>query len=119
MNPCEQRFGCTAVLMVGGLLIWIVNFVFVYTFTAVACARGFARLQVAGVGIVPATTVLASVISGFATGWLLRNAIRKRAAADDSERFIRFTTLATGAIALVALVLVTLPPLLIGSCSRS
>jgi hypothetical protein len=114
----ERGFTSTAMFIMGGLLVWIATFVFIYTFAAVACARGLARLTLAGVGIVPAVTTLASVVAALTTALLLRNAIVKRVpAADRSASFIRFIALATCAIALVALVLIALPALLVGTCN--
>jgi hypothetical protein len=116
----EKGFAATAMFIMGGLLVWIATFMFVYTFAAVACARGFARLTLAGVGIVPAVTTLASLIAALTTALLLRNAIARRVpAADRSASFIRFLAVATGAVALVALVLIALPALLVGTCNAT
>jgi len=116
----RHRFTPTTLLITGGLLIWMTNFLFAYVFAAVACARGFAQLRVANLPIIPVVTTIAALLAGAATIQLIRHgAQRLRAAAgDEHTRFIGFVTLATSAIALVALILLALPPLLVGACDR-
>ncbi len=48
----DRSFTRTAFVVWSGLLIWAADFLLVYVFAAVACARGFADVQVSGVGIV-------------------------------------------------------------------
>jgi hypothetical protein len=115
----EQRFGATTFFLTGGLLIWLTTFCFVYVFAAVACARRFADVQIADVGIIPLTTTLASLLAGAATAALITFA-RKRLRdeqVDAHARFIDFVALAVSAIALVALVWLALPPLMIAGCT--
>ena len=117
-NPqMQRRFTPTAFTLMGGLLIWITNFVFVYSFAAVACARGFAHLETLGIRIVPLVTTSATCLSFAATVALLVMARRRgRARSDASTQFIEFVAMATGGLALVALVFLALPPLLTSSC---
>jgi hypothetical protein len=44
----QHRFASTTFLITGGLLVWMADFVFVYVFVAVACARGFADIVILG-----------------------------------------------------------------------
>lgn len=108
----QQRFTSTTFLLTGALLAWLADFVFVYVFAAVACARGFA------VALVPAITTIATLAAAVTTVWLLRRGYRthRAAAVDEHSRFIAFVTLATSVIALVAFVMLVLPPLLIQAC---
>lgn len=108
----QHRFTATTFLLTGALLVWMADFAFVYVFTAVACARDFSHW-------VPVVTTVASLSAGAATLWLLRRGYRAhRASAIDAHgRFIAFVTLATSVIALVAVVMLILPPLLIRACS--
>lgn len=107
----QHRFTSTTFLLTGALLVWMADFGFVYVFTAVACARDFAHL-------VPAVTTAASLGAGAVTLWLLRRGYRAHQAdaIDEHSRFIAFVTLATSIIALLALVMLLLPPLLIRAC---
>jgi hypothetical protein len=108
----QHRFTSTTFLLTGALLVWMADFGFVYVFTAVACARGFAQ-------VVPAVTTVASLVAGAVTLWLLRRGYRAHQAnaIDEHSRFIAFITLATSVIALVALLMLLLPPLLIRACA--
>jgi hypothetical protein len=106
--------------MLGGLLAWIADFVFVYVFAAVACARGFADVSWFGVPIVTLMTLLASTLAGAATLLVARRGFRlqRDEATDDHARFIGFVTLASGGIALIALVLLVLPALVVTACPQ-
>jgi hypothetical protein len=105
----QHRFTSTALLLTGALLVWIADFAFVYVFSAVACARGL------GVSLIPAVTTLASLIAGIATVWIWRRGYCAHRANGPSQ-FIAFVTLATSTIALVALGMLILPPLLVRAC---
>lgn len=116
----QHRFASTTFLLTGGLLIWMTNFLVVYVVAALACARGFAHLQVAGMNIVPAVTTVTSLAAAAATVALV-TIVRKRlrsSGSNDHVTFIAFVATATCFIALVALVMLALPPLLVGVCSR-
>jgi hypothetical protein len=116
----QRRFTSTTVLLTGALLVWLADFAFVYVFAAVACARGFADVQTFGVPLVPAITTVASLSAGAITLWLLRRGHRAQqaSAVDEHSRFIAFVTLASSVIALVALLMLLLPPLLIRACPQ-
>jgi hypothetical protein len=116
----QHPFTRTTFLILGGLLVWIADFVFVYVFVAVACARGFADVSWFGVPIVTMMTLLASVIAGAATVLVVRRGYRlqRDMATDEQSRFISFVTLASSGIALIALVLLVLPALVVSACPR-
>lgn len=116
----RHPFTTTAFLILGGLLAWMADFVFVYVFAALACARGFADVSWFGVPIVTLMTLLASALAGAATLLLVRRGFRlqRDEAVDDHARFIGFVTLASGGIALIALVLLVLPVLVVSACPR-
>lgn len=96
------------------------DFVFVYGFAAVACARGFSDVSWFGLPIVTLMTLLASSVAGAVTVLVVRRGYRLRRdeAADERERFIGFVTLASGGLALIALVLLVLPALVVSACPR-
>jgi hypothetical protein len=104
----------------GGLLVWMADFVVVYVFAAVACARGFADARWVGVPVVTLMTLIASLVAGAATVVIVRRGYRlqRDVATDEPSRFIGFVALASGGIALIALVLLVLPALVISACPR-
>jgi hypothetical protein len=105
----QHRFTSTTLLLTGALLVWIADFAFVYVFSAVACARDF------GVSLVPVVTTGVSLAAAIATVWIWRRGYRSHQGSEH-DRFIAFVTLATSTIALVALGMLILPPLLIRAC---
>lgn len=115
-----RRFTRTVLFITGGLLIWLANFVFVYVFAAVACARGFADVQLAGVRLVVLVVTVSNLLAGAASVALLVIAGKRRRTERGNREagFIHFLARATGAIALLALLLLALPPLLVEGCSR-
>ena len=111
----DRKFTPTTLLIWSGLLIWAADFLFVYVFAALACARGFAGLQVLGFAIVPFATVLASVAALAATTIMLMRSLRRAREASSEERvqFVLFLTAALCALGGVAIVWSALPPLLL------
>lgn len=116
----EHGFTTTTLFIVGSLLLWMANFVVVYVFAAVACARGFADLRALSVPIVPFVTILTSLATAVITVVLLRRglALLRTAAASDHARFIGFIAFMTSVLAIVALALLALPPLAVSACAR-
>jgi hypothetical protein len=116
----RTAFTTTAFSILGGLLVWIADFVFVYGFAAVACARGFSDVSWFGVPIVTLMTLLASLVAGAVTVLIVRRGCRlhRREPADEHARFIGFVTCASGGLALIALVLLALPALVVSACPR-
>lgn len=114
----QHRFTATSFLVVGGLLVWMADFVFVYVFAAVACARGFADVSLLGLPVVTLATLLSSLIAAAITVLIVRRGYRLSSAVDMDEhtRFIGFVTWAGGGLALVALVLLVMPVLVMSAC---
>ncbi|HEY0687158.1 MAG TPA: hypothetical protein VGD45_32755 [Steroidobacter sp.] len=110
----QHRFTATTFLVAGGLLVWMADFVFVYVFAALACARGFDDASLLGLPVVPLTTVLASSLAGAITVAIVRRGyLMQRRESDEHTRFIGFVAWAGGALALVALVLLIMPALVV------
>jgi len=116
----RHPFTSTTLLIAGGLLAWLAEFVFVYGFAAVACARGFADVSLLGLPIVPVLTIVTSLVTAAITVMLVRRGRRLQSelGADDHSRFIGFVIVASGGIALIALVLLVLPAIVVSACSR-
>ena len=115
----QHRFTPTSMLLAGGLLVWMATFTFLYVFAALACARGFAHVQVAGLPLIPSVSIVTSLIAAAINAQLVRYGWRshKQATLDEHSRFIGFVTLATSALGLVALVMLVLPPLVVQPCA--
>jgi hypothetical protein len=113
----DRGFTGTTFLIWSGLLIWAADFLFVYVFAALACARGFADVRVFGIEVVSLTTVLVSGVALAATALLLVR-IRKRAAqiqSDQRVRFVSFLVTALAVLGAIAIAWTTLPPLLLNT----
>jgi hypothetical protein len=104
------HFTSTAFFIWGGLLTWAAYFLFVYVFAAVACARRFAHLSVAGLPVVSLVTGIATVIALGITVALTRFATQRLAA---TSAFARFLALALGALAVICILWVALPSLVL------
>ena len=116
-DPKARRFTATTFLLVGGLLIWMADFLFVYVFAALACARRFAHLQLAGWPIVPVVNTFATLLALGATLLLVRVVLRHSDPQSDAHaRFLRFVALATSGVAIVALIWLALPSLTVTLC---
>lgn len=114
----RHKFSSTALLIWSGLLIWMVNFLFVYVFAALACARRFADADVFGVGIVPFTTIIATALAGLATAavtWSAARRLQQQASTDRHSRFIFFVTAGAGGLALIGLLWVAIPALVLST----
>jgi hypothetical protein len=105
--------------MLSGLLIWACHFGMIYSFTALACARGFWRLNWLGVGIVPWAIGAATLVAVSAASGITILSIRyagERTAQENASRFVHWMTAAIGALALLAIVWQALPVLLVPTC---
>ncbi len=115
----ERGFGATTLFLMGSLLTWLADFVFVYVFAAVACARGFAAHQIMGTDIVRFAATIATLAAATITFMLLRKAAGRIAPSgiDEHSRFIGFVALATSIIVLVAICWLALAAVLTSGCA--
>jgi hypothetical protein len=113
----RHAFTPTALLIWSGLLIWMTDFLFVYVFAALACARRFADVEIFGIGIVPFTTIIATVVAALATTVVMWSAARRlqQASTDRHSRFIFFVTAAAGGLGLIVLLWVAIPALVLST----
>lgn len=118
----DSSFIHRTLLMISGLLIWAVQFGFVYTVTALACVRGFAGVEVLGIGIVPLAVVAATVASLALTAALMALPAREMRPTQSGEdikpvdTFLTYTTVTIGALSLIAIALTGLPVLIVPAC---
>jgi hypothetical protein len=99
------------------MLIWMADFLFVYVFAALACARRFADVEIFGLGIVPFTTIVATTMAGLATAVVIWSAARRlqQGSTDRHSKFIFFVTAAAGGLGLIALLWVAIPALVLST----
>lgn len=118
----ERRFTSKALLLFGGPLIWAAHFMFVYTANAVACERGLENVSILGVGLIPVTVALATLVALAAAGYVLAMAIRwlgplhGESYDDPSSAFLRQITIVLTLISMIAVTLSALPSLVVPPC---
>ena len=109
--------------MLGGFLIWAAHFALVYGFTTLACARGFASAQVAGLNTASLVIGTITLLAVLGLALSLRRTLQTPLPAGNDDTwtmppsFIRYTTVAIAALALLAIVWQTLPVLLLPTCT--
>lgn len=120
MSEREHRFTPTTLFITGALLVWMADFMVVYVFAALACARGFADVRVLGAPIVPLVTTACTIAAAVVTVILLRRGLAQlqSAVATEHARFIGFVAFMTSVLGIIALVLLSLPPLVVSACQR-
>ena len=114
----QHRFAPTTFFIWSGLLIYALDFLFVYVFVAIACAKRLTHAQWLGMPLIPVATTVSGVVAAAAIGavmWMAVRRNREEADADEHTRFIRFLAIAGGGFSLLALLWLTLPPLLLSS----
>lgn len=119
----EPRFPRTTLTVTAGLLIWATDFLFIYVFAALACARGFAHTTVLGFDIVPFMSTLATAAAAASIALIVagaRRAVVARAASVEdtpASAFLGRLAMIVAMLALIAIALTGLPGLLVrGSC---
>jgi hypothetical protein len=108
---------------VAGLLLWSVHLMVVYSVHALACARGFADVRVAGMNLVPFSIGLATALALGGCAAVLCVALRdlREARGEDdsvaSKRFLTYTSSTIAGFSMLAIVWVALPALFVPACS--
>ena len=113
----EPGFPRSALFVTAGLLVWAADFLFIYAFSALACARGIAHLAVAGIGIVQLASITSTVVAAAATGAVImvgvRRADMRSRAQTPTPIFIGQLAAIVAILALLAVAFTGLPGLLI------
>ena len=104
----EARFAPTLFLLIGGLAIWAVHFLVIYSYAGLLCARTeWARLQFLNIGAVPlgvaAATIAALLALSVLLAWTLRSSART--VRTDAEPLF-LSVLSAGGISLAAIAIV-------------
>jgi hypothetical protein len=121
--PSEgRRFTPTALFVCGGTLIWASDFLAIYVIAAIACARGWAALTIAGMPFVAFVGTVLTLAAGAGTIAVLRAGLKRLRSierVDEPARFIYFLAAAIGMLALVAILYGALPAWLLATeCGR-
>ena len=117
MADLTDRFPRTALFTAAGLLIWAADFLFIYIFAAVACARGFADATVLGAGIVPLASFVATVFALVATGAIIAAGARRAGKTGSGNgAFLGSLAAIAALVALIAIVFTGLPGLMLRTC---
>lgn len=116
----EKGFASRLLLASAGLLVWGAHFLFVYIFAALACARAFADVRVVGLGVVPLAVLMSTVAALLLLAWLSirawRSENRVHTADPATPRFLRHLGAALAIFSAAAILLQTLPVLIIPVC---
>lgn len=102
-------------LLFAGPMVWAAHFVLIYGLNGIACARSGSAARWGGLpweawAIVAAGVLAAAVLAACA-------AARPRSESEHSRRFVRWTSLALLALALLAIAWETMAVLLVPACS--
>lgn len=108
-----RSFPHVALLITGSLLAWLACFAAIYVLGAIACARDFADLRLAGISFPAIASVLLLLLATGFTAWQVRRALRQRRRGDQNSKFTEFLALSLGALALMGLGLLAMPVLLV------
>lgn len=119
MAELKRRFPGVALYTFAGLLVWAADFLFIYVFAAIACARGFADATVLGIGVVPFASALATLVAGAASLAIIacgRREIRPAAEETANGGFLVGLAAIAALVALIAIVFTSLPGLMLRTC---
>lgn len=119
MTAMPSGFLSKSLFALAGLLAWSLHFGAIYVFQALACARGFAHREVAGVGIVTAFIIAATLVAlGVTAAVLVRGWRTAGANSDlaDHDEFLRRLAMLVAGLAAVAIVWEALPVLVMPPC---
>lgn len=107
-----RPFARTTLRMFAGVLVWAAHFTVIYSFTGIACARGFGQAQWLGVGVTTWAIGAASAVAVAAILLVLVPAARRaRGSFED------WMTAAMAALALLAIVYETIPIWTVPACA--
>jgi hypothetical protein len=114
MSRRSPTFTATTFFVWSALLIWVAGFLLVYVGIALACERGFADVEVAGIPFIPLLAAFAFAVTLALTIVVIRAARRRqRTASERTARFVGFVASVLGLLALAAIGWSALPPLLL------
>jgi hypothetical protein len=95
----SSPFARTALRVWSGAIVWAAHFTAIYAFTALACARGYARRSMLGLDLVTLVVFVATVLAFLATLAIVHLALR-----DEAPSFENWMTASVAALAALAIV---------------
>lgn len=102
-------------LLLAGPIVWAVHFIAIYGLNGVVCARRGSAGQWAGMAWEAWAIVAAGVVAvALLAAW---TAARPRSEGEHSRRFVRWTSLALSALAVLAIAWESLAVFLVPACS--
>jgi hypothetical protein len=114
-------FAAAILRLIAPLIVWTLHLGVIYGGTALACARGFAGDPVLGLPILSFGIGLATVIAVAAVGYLMLRAYLTPSTMRSGDRatrgFVRWITLAVGALSMVAVIWEAVPVLIVPACA--
>jgi uncharacterized protein involved in cysteine biosynthesis len=119
VTQSSSRLTVEMLRMFAGLLIWAAHFGVIYGVTALVCARRLADVAILGLGLVPFTIAIATLIALLAAGLVLALAVGDLRAArhaperDQTRVFLSYMTATVAGLAIVAIAWDALPALIV------
>lgn len=117
----RRGFLPTFLYITAGLIVWALRFLFVYSFTGIACARGWAGDTVVGFPVVPLVIVAGTIVGVAVTSVVLlrsaRGLRRRRSGNERLDGFIHGVAGLVSGLAMLAMIWETLPAFTIPICS--
>jgi uncharacterized protein involved in cysteine biosynthesis len=123
VTESSSRLAVEMLRMFAGLLLWTAHFGVIYGVTALVCARRLADVTILGLGLVPFTIAVTTLVALLAAGLVLALAVGDlRAARQTPERdqtrvFLSAMTATVAGLAMVAIVWDALPVLIVPACA--
>jgi hypothetical protein len=115
-----RGFSVQILFVLSGLIVWAIHLLLIYIFNALACARGFADIDILGIGIAPLAIVVLGVVSLAVLAGVIAVAATGSGpfGSDDSrsEGFLRYLTISIAALSGVAVVWETIPVFILPPC---
>jgi hypothetical protein len=107
--------------LIGPLIVWALHLSVSYGATALACARGFEGNRVFGLPVLTFGIGIATIIAAVVIGYLMVRAslaLGNETNGDrPTRRFVKWVTLAIGALSMVAVIWEALPVLIVPACA--
>ncbi len=115
----EPRFIPTVAYLLGGMILWAGAFAAAYAVTALVCARRLGDAAVLGIGILPFSVGLITLVALVATATIGLVAYRRRPkpGAPDLPSFVQSMALFLALMAMLGVVWNGVPALFFASCA--
>ena len=109
-------------MMMGGLLVWAMQFTVLYGVTSTLCGRGWAGASLFGIGVVQITIVVTTIAALGVTALLLLSSLRQYQAAPDLpvpqvDAFMNHATFLISSFSLVTIAWHGLPAFILPTCA--